>query len=81
MRRTEINTFPREHSINRHNSSEIIPRTALTVSHKSDPPVPSISEKSIEPTTKLADSSFFLNDPYQSRKIDIKQTSILEFIG
>ena len=81
MRRTEINTFPREHSINRQNRSKVIPRTALTVSHKSDPPVPSISEKSVEPTTKLADSRLFLNDPYQSRKIDIKQTSILEFIG
>jgi len=80
-RRAEIHTFQREHSINNHNRSEIIPRTALTVSHKFDPPVPSISEKSVEPTTKLANSNFFLNDPCQSRKIDIKQTSILEFIG
>jgi hypothetical protein len=72
-RRAEIHTFQREHSINNHNRSEIIPR--LT------PLVPSISEKSVEPTTKLADSNFFLNDPCQSRKIDIKQTSILEFIG
>lgn len=68
---TEIHTFQREHSTNSHNSS----------SHEFDPGLHSVSEKPFEPTTKLVDSNGFLEESCQSRKVNIKQTSILEFIG
>ncbi len=80
-RRTEIHTFQREHSTNSHDSSEDIGHTTLTASHEFDPGLHSVSEKPFEPTTKLVDSNFFLEESCQSRKVNIKQTSILEFIG
>ena len=78
---TEIHTFQREHSTNSHNSSEDIGHTTLKASHEFDPGLHSVSEKSFEPTTKLVDSNVFLEESCQSRKVNIKQTSILEFIG
>lgn len=78
---TEIHSFQREHSTNSHNSSEDIAHTSLTASHEFDPGLHSVSEKSFEHATKLVGSKFFLEESCQSTKVNIKQTSILEFIG
>lgn len=78
---TKVHTYQREHSITNYNGSEDIRHTTLTGSHGFDPALNSISKKSFEPTTKLEDSNPFLGESCQSRKVNIKQTSILEFIG
>jgi hypothetical protein len=78
---TEIHTFQIEHSTNSHKSSEDVGHTTLTGSHEFDRGLHSVSEKSFEPTTTLVDSKFFLKESCQSRKVNIKQTSILDFVG